>query len=344
MVFVRASSFLVLSLLLSSCYVSKLAWHQGKLLNSRQKIAALINKDDTPPSLRQQLELSQKILAYAQRQGLAADNAYRYYVELGRNDISYLVRASPFDRLEAKTWWFPLVGDVPYLGYFNEQERDVYAAELAAQGLDIYKTTASAYSSLGWFDDPLYSTMLNHDQAALASLLFHELTHRTLWLSGQAEFNEHLASFVEVYLTRQYLQELNLREELQSYEAGLADEALFAGWIKALEAELSVFYKEQKSEKREQALFLAKKSAIFERFVTQEVPRFKRYKMLGDGPWNNARVLASSTYLPDYQRFYASFRCSKATSIGSYLSALREAWAKQGSDADPYTLLDQFCK
>jgi predicted aminopeptidase len=327
----------------SGCYVTKQAWHQGKLYRSRQSIAELLSSPSTEAKLRQQLEFSQEVIAYGKTQGLSTENAYRYYVELGRESISSLVEAAYPDRLESITWWFPVVGRVPYLGYFDEKERDAYAEKLRAEGYDIYTTTATAFSSLGWFDDPLYSSMVRRSKESLAAILFHELTHRTVWISGHAEFNEQLASFVEIYLTRKYLQELNLKENLQHYEDLLHDQGLYRQWVEHLSAELREFYQKAGAlpAKGEQSLFSTQKNAIFERFVTQLVPRFKHYNLIGTGAWNNARVLASASYQPDYQRFYASLQCSKAETIGTYLQQVQEAWKKH--PVEPYEIIDQFC-
>jgi predicted aminopeptidase len=330
---------------LSSCYVTQQAWQQGKLYRSRQPITEVLQSPSTDPQVRAQLAFSQQVIAYAASQGLNCENAYRYYVQLGGDSVSYLVQAAYPDRLEAVTWWFPIVGSVPYRGYFDKAERDRYAESLRKEGYDIYLGTATAFSSLGWFDDPLYSSMLRRGRASLAAVLFHELTHRTVWISGQADFNEQLASFVEVHLTRKYFAELKLEDELKRYETLLHDQRLFADWVDALSSELKDFYKKnaENTSVREQDLFLQQKNAIFERFVSQRVPRFIHYDFLGEEPWNNARVLASVSYLPDYQRFNTSLQCSKASSIGAYLQQIQAAWQKRGAINDPYTIVDQFC-
>lgn len=340
--------FLALSFLITmlpGCYVSKLAWHQGKLISSRQKISSLLNNPNTSPELKEKLTYTQDVLAYAQSQGLNVDGAYAHYVELGSKDISYTVYAAYPDRLAARTWWFPIVGSVPYLGYFDKAERDTYAQQLRDEGYDVYESTVGAYSSLGWFDDPLYSTMLRRSKESLASVLFHELTHRTVWLKGNAEFNEQLASFVETYLTRKFLAERSLHENLRRYEDLLHDQQLFAQWIGDLSEELRKFYQKTASSEKplDQTLFSRQKNAIFERFVTQLAPRFTRYKFLDDESWNNARVLANSSYLPDHQRFYASLQCTKATSIGAYLTLVKGAWQRRHKTSDPYAMIDQFC-
>jgi len=107
--------------------------------------------------------------------------------------------------LESITWWFPIVGRVPYLGYFSKADRDSKASELRTEGYDVYETGVGAYSSLGWFDDPIYSPMLRRSEADFAHLIFHELTHRTLWIRGSVEFNENLAEYAADFLLEKLL-------------------------------------------------------------------------------------------------------------------------------------------
>ena len=208
---------LVQLLLLSGCYVTGQAWHQNNLLNSRRPILLLL----------------QEILAFAGQAGLNVRGAYRYYIELPQPVVSYLVYGAKADRLEAVTWWFPIVGRVPYLGFFDKGDRDDKAGELEAQGYDVYRGAAAAFSSLGWFEDPVFSSMLRRRSSALAHLFFHELTHRTYWAAGSAEFNENLAEFVAHRLTREFLEQKGSSQQLQRYEQVRRDRRLFKKWLTA---------------------------------------------------------------------------------------------------------------
>src|SRR5690606_18969091 len=116
------------------------------------------------------------------------------------------------DRLEFVTWWFPVVGSVPYIGYFDKADRDAKATELKQQGYDVSVGGAGAFSSLGWFEDPIFSSMLDRGPADTAHLFIHELTHRTLWIPGSTEFNENLAEYVSYRLTPQYLRKTKRAE------------------------------------------------------------------------------------------------------------------------------------
>jgi predicted aminopeptidase len=131
-------------------------------------------------------------------------------VQLDRPVVVWVVTASDPLRFRSRTWWFPIVGRVPYLGWFDRDAAHEFAASLRAEGLDVDVGGAEAYSTLGWFDDPVLSTMLGDGDEAvgeLAEVVLHESVHATLYVNGQTRFNESLAEFVSGKLTRVYLDE-----------------------------------------------------------------------------------------------------------------------------------------
>jgi len=130
--------------------------------------------------------------------------------ELDRPVVVWVVTASHPLRFRSKTWWFPIVGRVPYLGYFDRDSAYTFATELREEGLDVDVGGAEAYSTLGWFDDPVLSTMIGAGEEAigeLADVVLHESVHATLYVDGQTRFNESLAEFVSGKLTLIYLDE-----------------------------------------------------------------------------------------------------------------------------------------
>src|SRR5690606_17982044 len=139
----------------------------NNLYNSRRHTDDLLRDPTTPAPVRTKLLRLKELRAYAHSQGLAAGEAYRYYIHLPEPSVSYVVQAAYPDRLQSLTWWFPIVGTVPYLGFFDRQARDEKAAELSRQGYDVETAGVSAFSSLGWFEDPIYSPMLERSPAAL---------------------------------------------------------------------------------------------------------------------------------------------------------------------------------
>jgi predicted aminopeptidase len=327
-----------LGLTSTGCYVTSQAWHQNNLFNSRRPVSEVLADPKTDAKARKALEQTREILAFAQTEGLRAEGAYAYYIETDRPAVSYLVQAARADKLEAVTWWFPVIGRVPYMGFFDERERDEKAAELRADGYDVYVSGVGAFSSLGWFEDPLFTSMLRRGEADLAHLLFHELTHRTLWVSGSTEFNENLAEYVAAIVTRDYLTAKHMTAALRVYDDKRADRRRFKAWLQGLRAELEALY--DKPPASRQAL-LAAKAAVFARRTAQpQKPVFKAADYVGDpADWNNAAVLGATLYSPDVTRFAAAAKCVGG-GVSAFLAAL-DAAADELDDG--FAALDSLC-
>lgn len=189
----------------SAAYYSQAVQGQTSLLLKRQSIARLIDKKETPPDLRRQLESVQRIRAFAAEElGLPAAKQYASYVDLGREYPVWSVMASPELSLTPKTWCYWFVGCLSYRGFFREEMAKVYADELQQQGFDVYLSGIPAYSTLGWFKDPVLSSFIRQPEAELAELIFHELTHQVLFVPGDTTFNESLAVTVAEEGLRRY--------------------------------------------------------------------------------------------------------------------------------------------
>ena len=178
-------------------YLVRAAWEEGKILARRRSIAALIAAPATDPITRAKLELVLAARAYAvDSLGLAAKQSFTTYSRLDHDTLVMVLSAAYRDRLAPYTWWFPIVGRVPYKGYFAFASAQAAARALEREGLDTYVRPAAAFSTLGFFNDPLVSATLDGDSASLANTVIHELTHNTYYASGQAVFNESFANFV----------------------------------------------------------------------------------------------------------------------------------------------------
>ncbi len=179
-------------------YYSQAIGGQLKLLHQRQPIEDLLQANDTDPRLKDQLQQVQQMRTFALNHlHLPENNSYSSYAETGRDAVVWNVVATPPASLEPQTWCYPIAGCVPYRGYFKQQKAEKFAARLAGKGQDVAISPATAYSTLGWFDDPLLDTMLRYPDDRLAGVIFHELAHQRLYIKGDAAFNESFASTVE---------------------------------------------------------------------------------------------------------------------------------------------------
>ncbi|MFF7063960.1 aminopeptidase [Pseudomonas sp. NPDC008258] len=200
---------LLAALLLNGCssvgYYGQLAEGQWQLLRARQPVAQVVADPATPAQLRARLEHAQQARAFASQQLKLPDNrSYRVYAELGRPYVVWNVFATPELSLQPVTHCFPIAGCVAYRGYYQQGAARGAAALMRQDGLDVYVSGVEAYSTLGWFDDPILSSMVGWGDERLATLIFHELAHQRFYVQDDTEFNESFASFVEQEGTRQW--------------------------------------------------------------------------------------------------------------------------------------------
>jgi predicted aminopeptidase len=178
-------------------YLLRAAWEEGKILARRQPIVQLAADAGTSPALRAKLALVLAARAYAHDSlGLETGQSFTTYSRLDRDTLVLVLSGAYRDKLRARTWWFPVVGSVPYKGYFDFNAARAAERELTTQGFDARLGAASAFSTLGWFNDPLLPTTLRADSLTVANTVIHELTHNTFYAPGGAVFNESFANFV----------------------------------------------------------------------------------------------------------------------------------------------------
>ncbi len=178
-------------------FLLRAGWEEAWILARRQPIELLITDPQTPEAVRDKLSLVLQARDFAvDSVGLDARQSFTRFTQLDRDTLLLVVSAAHRDTLMAHTWWFPIVGRVPYKGFFSFARARQEEQRLRDRGLDTYIRPASAFSTLGWFNDPLLSTTLAHDSVFLANTVIHELTHNTYYARGQAVFNESFANFV----------------------------------------------------------------------------------------------------------------------------------------------------
>jgi predicted aminopeptidase len=197
-------------LLLSSCqslsYYAQAVQGQVSVWRQRQSIPTLLQDAQLEPTRRRQLALVQQVREFAaDALALPVKQQFSTYVDLQRDFVVWNVVAAEEFSITPRTWCYPIAGCVGYRGYFSEAAAQRYAGQLRAGGLDVYVGGVSAYSTLGWFDDPVLSSMLQRDDTQLVSVIIHELAHSLLYAPGDTDFNESFATTVEQEGLRRWL-------------------------------------------------------------------------------------------------------------------------------------------
>ncbi|MGH7923093.1 MAG: aminopeptidase [Candidatus Binatus sp.] len=191
------AALILAPILLSGCYITRAAYEEGRILWNRKPIDDELARGDLPPDIRAKLETVLAVRKFAaEKLGENVGGAYQSIAPVDQNAVVHVVMAAPRDSLDPYTWWFPIVGRVPYRGYFEESDALAEAAALEAEGLDTMVRPAVAFSSLGFFDDPLLTNLLKLDRVELAGVIIHELFHRTYYLASDAMFDESAANYV----------------------------------------------------------------------------------------------------------------------------------------------------
>jgi predicted aminopeptidase len=321
-------------------YLAGQAPGQLKLLLHRESFKSLLKDPDLDPAVRAKLEFVLDVKKYGvETIGLTQSKNYEVYVEIEEQAVSWNLTACEPLSMTPLTWDFPVVGKVPYLGFFKRADADQKAAELRAQGYDVYVRPAGAYSMLGIVSDPLYSPLLNMKDADLANLVVHEMTHSTVFIKGQMSFNENLALFVGNQGSYNYLAgRFGPDSEPARYALGSNDDDnTFSIEIMALHDQLDAMYKSGLSggDKRAQK---AEIIAIHKRHFREEVlPAMKTdaYKTWPDKDINNATVISRVVYFHDlslYDRLYGTM----GHDLKKVVEFFKEVQEMKGVDAETY--------
>jgi predicted aminopeptidase len=271
-----------------------------QILAHQESITNLMANSDTPPKLKAKFAQVIKIRQFAAEElKLPVDDAYLKYTDLHRPCVVWNVNVAPALSLEPKTWWFPVVGRASYRGYFDEAAARRYAARWEKKGWDVYVDGVEAYSTLGWFQDPLMNTFIYEPEADLAELIFHELGHRRFYVSGDTDFNEAFATEVAAEGIRRWFAASSNLAAYEDHQAGLAHEKQFVRLVMDTRHELEAVY-------RNQRLPEAEKLRRKEEIIGDLRSKYAEVKRAWDGdtgydewfaePINNAKLNTVSAY------------------------------------------------
>jgi predicted aminopeptidase len=300
----------------SPFYVIRAGYEEAKILSRRRPIVEVVADSATPEQVREKLRLVLDARDFAHDSlGLSVGESYTTYSRLDSDTLAHIVSAAYQDRFAPYTWWFPIVGHVPYKGFFSLEDARDEAAKLRAEGYDTYIRPTSAFSTLGWFNDPLVSPLLRYDSVTLAGTVIHELLHNTYYASGEAMFNESLAQFVGSRGAIAFLcgRLGETSDGCARARADWHDEMVFGGFLDGLVQRLDSLYsrtdltREEKVRQREEIFEDAR-----ERFVDEVQPRFlaSSYSGFLRTPLNNATLISRRLYYHRLDLFERVFETS----------------------------------
>ncbi|MCB0390314.1 MAG: aminopeptidase [Bdellovibrionales bacterium] len=294
-------------------YFFKSSYHQQKLLRSRVAISEVLEDEKTPLEVKTKLQLAMNAKFFAEKElGLNKSKNYSSYVSLERPYVTWIVRASKAFELEAYQWWFPIVGHVPYKGYFSESEAQEEATTFDKKKYDIYVRGVTAYSTLGWFDDPITSPMLRYNDHDLVELIIHESVHATLYIKSNAEFNERLATFLGQEGAKLFYQKLEGQDSqnLKAINDNIEDTKLFSNFISKELEDLRKWYVSLPDTNKNVVEKYKRIKNIQIRFAANIKPLLKTesFKNFDQRELNNAMLLSYETYIQDLSDFEKLFQ------------------------------------
>ena len=293
------------------------------LLAHQHKVETLLADPRTPADLKHRLQLARDLCRFAEKElGLEAHGNYAKYVDVHREFVVWNVEAAPEFSLAPKRWWYPFLGHLTFRGYFAESNARGYAQTLDRAGYDTCLGGVPAYSTLGWFKDPLLNTFLFEPEPELAETLFHELAHQRLFIPGNTDFNEAFATAVGEEGARRWLQARGDSAVREAYEAGLRRTRQFARLIQETRERLRELYGDEfkadgqlRATTRDQGLaretLRRRKQALLddlrERYAALKAGwgGNPEYDAWFAAPLNNARLNSVATYydlVPGFER------------------------------------------
>jgi len=318
---------------LSACspaYVLRAGYEEARILWHRRPITEVLARPNLDESTREKLKMVLRVCQFVEHDlGFKTSSSYQTLTEIAQPPIVYVVTAAPRTKLEPYTWWFPIIGRVAYKGYFNQSEAQQEARELEAQGYDTYIRTASAFSTLGWFSDPLLPQLLRYDGDTLANIVIHELFHATFYLNGESEFNESLANFaghrgVIAFLSKELGDDATRTQQaVTAWENELA----IASFLHRAAERLTALYESPVSETEK----LRRREEVFAQ-VQEEFRHLpvtvRRNVDLATIRLNNAVILQYLIYLKGlalFERIYQQDGRNLRASLGEIIKAARSA-------------------
>lgn len=301
-------------LLLSGCqlgYYFKSAKNQLQMMNSRVPVNKALTDESLTSEQKRKIQLSQEARDFAFNQlKLKNTSNYSSFIDLKRPYVTWVVHAAYRWEMKNYEWWYPIVGRMPYRGYFTEEEAKAEAQNMTEQGFDAYVRGVSAYSTLGWFEDSVLSSMLRYKDHDLVNTIIHEITHTTIYIKNNADFNERLAVFIGNKGTEMFYKEKEGAESktLDLIKQENQDDLIFSKWIETELLKMKTWYDQNSSVQNEDSRQIMLKS-VMDRFENDLKPNLKTtvYLKFTKEPLNNARMGLYKTYMENLDDFEKLF-------------------------------------
>lgn len=323
-------------------YLLRAGWEEARILSRRRPIAELVVDSTVDLATRERLRLVLDARRFAVDSiGLDAKESFTTYSQLERDTLVLVVSAAYRDRLQSFTWWFPIVGSVPYRGYFDFQEARAVGRDFLARGLDANVRPASAFSTLGWFNDPLVSSTLRLDTLDLANTVIHELLHNTFYAAGQTPFNESFANFVGARGAESFFRSRGQARAVELVSEGWADDKLLGAFWGTVYHALDSAYSRYPDDSlarltaRDSVFARARRSLLDDLAPRMRtVPRSALQRITLD----NAALMARRIYLTDLWLFDEVHRRSG----GELRNTIRVVSRVVKGSTDPYAALRRW--
>lgn len=328
--------------LLAGCstvgYYYQSARGQLDLMCRARDIDEVLKDDEVAPDVRARLERVKEMRRFAsERLDLPDNDSYRQYADLEREYAIWNVFAAPVLSVEPHRWCFPIVGCVVYRGYFDEAQAQRYARNLREQDLETYVAGVPAYSTLGWFDDPVVSTIMGYPETELAGLIFHELAHQVAYAKGDSVFNESFATAVEIEGVERWLTHGGRRGAIEAYRLRRERDARVIELILAHRRRLAEVYESD----HDRAWKLARKATIIAglrdryRDLIADWDGYRRYGRWFEQDLNNAHFVVIAAY-HDKVRAFQALLARHGGDLAAFYKAVAELAERPAAERNEY--------
>lgn len=327
-------------------YVIRAAYEQSKILMHREDIDEALNDPSVSEENKEKLRYVQEARLFAQKLGLEPAASFTKFAPVDRDVLSWVVMGCKKDSFTPHTWWFPIVGSVPYKGFFEKEDAAEAARYLESSGYETWVRGTDAFSTLGWFNDPILTTTLKNPTPSIVNTVIHEITHTTFWFKGSVEFNETLANFIGANGAALFFE-----DKLNSCNGDLVCEQKYrnfynearitqarsielASTISSLYEALDALYRSNKTSEEK----ISERVGIFDSAIKplkEKYPAMKSFSSV-----NNAEIMQLKIYLTHYDYFEDAYE-QLNKDLPEFISSIRSVFSEYTKKAptDPFKMI-----